>query len=111
MSNPPTEGEPCPNCGLPVGEEPGPGDLPCNVCGQGMGMNWTPNGGITEMFSTQLIIDADEGQHGWEIVLRFGPDDMEASWTDIDDDQLRKAAGHIGTAIVEAVIADRARES
>lgn len=32
----------CPNCGLPIGGDPGPADLPCEVCGQGMGMNWTP---------------------------------------------------------------------
>jgi hypothetical protein len=30
---------PCPNCGLPIGAEPGPADEPCDVCGQGMGMN------------------------------------------------------------------------
>lgn len=102
-----TEGEPCPNCGLPVGEEPGSGDLPCNVCGQGMGMNWTPNGGTPEMFSSELIIDVDEGQHGWEIVVRFGPDDMVVGWTDIDDAELLTLAPNIGAAVVEAILAER----
>lgn len=62
-------------------------------------------------FSSQLIIDADEGQHGWEIVLRFDAESMEVAWTDLDDDELRNLAPAIGSALVEAIIAERDRVS
>lgn len=58
-------------------------------------------------YSGQMIIDADVTEHGWDIVLRFSPDDMEAGWSGIHDNGLRLLAPAIGTAIVEALIHDR----
>lgn len=73
-----------------------------------------PNGGTSlrtdeepYSFSSQVIIDADEGQHGWEIVIRLDQESMEAAWTDVDDDGLRKLAPDIGFALVETIIAER----
>jgi hypothetical protein len=56
------------------------------------------------MFSTQLIVDADWTAEGWEIVVRFDADSMEAAWSGVSDADL---PGLIGEAMADAVAADR----
>ena len=57
------------------------------------------------MYSGQLIIDADYNTaDGWEIVLRFDPENCEGSWSGLIDAQLPDL---IGDAAAEALIADR----
>lgn len=58
------------------------------------------------MYSTELIIDADMTDHGWEIVVRFDAESMEAAWTDVSDADL---PGCIGEAMAATLIADRDR--
>lgn len=64
-------------------------------------------------YDGQLIIDADHGPDGWEIVVRFDADSTEAGWSayeegvPLDDEVLRGLAPDIGQAIVNALIADR----
>jgi len=63
-------------------------------------------------YTGQMIVDADVTPLGWEIVLRFGPEDMEAAWSasqdaPLGDEELHVLAPHIGEAIVKALIRDR----
>lgn len=62
------------------------------------------------MFSTEIIIDADYGATGWEIVARFTPEDMIAAWSDMDHDGLRATAHAIGETIANALINDLPKE-
>lgn len=59
------------------------------------------------MFSTQLIIDADWTEHGWEIMLRFTPEDMVTGWSGLSDVQL---AGIFGSEAALALINERDRK-
>jgi hypothetical protein len=68
------------------------------------------------LYSGQMIVDADMTRQGWEIVLRFDAESAEAGWAAtnenvyLDDDALRVMAPHIGTTIIEALIADRKQQ-
>lgn len=55
-------------------------------------------------FETQLIIDADRGDDGWEIVVRFGPEDCEAAFTDMSDAELQALAPNLGEVIIAAIL-------
>ena len=65
-------------------------------------------------YSEQIIVDADVTEHGWEVIVRFDAESMEAGWSaaedvPLGDDELRALAPQIGEAIVEALIADKTR--
>lgn len=58
-------------------------------------------------FSTQLIVDADRTEHGWEIVLRFDAEGMEAAWTGVSDEGLSDVAHELGVAVIDAILRER----
>lgn len=57
------------------------------------------------MFSTEVIIDADLSETGWEIVVRLDAESVEAAWSDLSDAQLQSVSAAIGRTVVDSIIA------
>lgn len=59
-------------------------------------------------YSGQVVIDADITEHGWEVTLRYSPEDAISAWSGLAGDlELTAIAHSIGNAVVKALIADK----
>lgn len=59
---------------------------------------------MAKSFCSAIIVDADYGATGWEIVYRFDPEDNEGAWSDLTDEELPEV---VGAAMAELLIAER----
>ena len=55
-------------------------------------------------FCSQLIIDADYNDDGWEIAFRFDSESMEDAYSDLTDEQL---PGVVGAPMAKILILER----
>lgn len=61
-------------------------------------------------FSSQIIIDLDETDHGWEVVARLSSEDMSGAVTEVSDDALLAAVTSCAGAALADVLAIRAHD-
>lgn len=63
------------------------------------------------MFERTIIIDVDLTEHGWELVARFGPEDLICAFTDVSDADLADIiGGPMAAQVAQALIAERDHE-
>lgn len=55
-------------------------------------------------FSTQLIVDFDFVEYGWEVSIRFDAESCEGSWSGLSDLELTTL---VGSALAQAAISER----
>jgi hypothetical protein len=62
---------------------------------------------MPKSFCSALIMDADYGETGWEIVFRYNEHECEAAYTDLSDTELSDVVGEV---IAQLLIKERDRE-